>query len=210
MPWIAQETQYCSLRYILGTVYSANTEASEISPDGEKMFSSIGLEGKSACRSPGSRIRTDSCRLDHVADGEPLDGLILGSASRAVAAPDGVDVAAAYELRKSASVDDDEVSQLGTLDAEMHTLLVAAVVLSLLDHFGGFSSAVLVSRKVVRLEGRNISESGRWFRRRLTKGFKAVRFLSPTIDWRAQFGGLKFGTGLLNYKTLRRASEKVR
>lgn len=29
---MAQETQYCSLRYILGTVYSANTEASEISP----------------------------------------------------------------------------------------------------------------------------------------------------------------------------------
>jgi hypothetical protein len=28
---MAQETQYCSLRYILGTVYSANTEASEIS-----------------------------------------------------------------------------------------------------------------------------------------------------------------------------------
>ena len=31
---MAQETQYCSLRYILGTVYSANTEASEISPAG--------------------------------------------------------------------------------------------------------------------------------------------------------------------------------
>jgi hypothetical protein len=31
-PWMAQETQYCSLRYILGTVYSGNTEASEISP----------------------------------------------------------------------------------------------------------------------------------------------------------------------------------
>jgi hypothetical protein len=31
-PWIAQETQYCSLRYILGTVYSGNTDASEISP----------------------------------------------------------------------------------------------------------------------------------------------------------------------------------
>lgn len=32
LPWIAQETQYCSLRYILGTVYSAKTEASEMSP----------------------------------------------------------------------------------------------------------------------------------------------------------------------------------
>lgn len=49
--------------------------------------------------------RTDSSRLNHVADGESLDGLVLGRASRAVAAADGVDVAAA--------------------------LLVAAVVLSL-------------------------------------------------------------------------------
>lgn len=32
LPWMAQETQYCSLRYILGTVYSAKTEASEMSP----------------------------------------------------------------------------------------------------------------------------------------------------------------------------------
>ena len=32
LPWMAQETQYCSLRYILGTVYSWKTEASEISP----------------------------------------------------------------------------------------------------------------------------------------------------------------------------------
>ena len=32
LPWMAQETQYCSLRYILGTVYSEKTEASEISP----------------------------------------------------------------------------------------------------------------------------------------------------------------------------------
>lgn len=31
LPWIAQETQYCNLRYILGTVYSGNTDASEIS-----------------------------------------------------------------------------------------------------------------------------------------------------------------------------------
>jgi len=32
LPWMAQETQYCNFRYILGTVYSGNTEASEISP----------------------------------------------------------------------------------------------------------------------------------------------------------------------------------
>jgi hypothetical protein len=56
----------------------------------------------------GVRDITDSSRLDHVADGETLDGLVLGRASRAVAASDGLDVAAA--------------------------LLVATVVLSLLDH----------------------------------------------------------------------------
>ena len=39
--------------------------------------------------------RTNSSRLDHVADGEALDRLILGGASRAVAAADGLDVAAA-------------------------------------------------------------------------------------------------------------------
>lgn len=55
---------------------------------------------------------TNSGRLDHVADGESLDGLVLGRAARAVGATDRLDVAA--------------------------TLLVAAVVLSLLDHFGGF------------------------------------------------------------------------
>src|SRR5689334_4870643 len=33
---MAQETQYCSLRYILGTVYSAKTEASEMSPARER------------------------------------------------------------------------------------------------------------------------------------------------------------------------------
>jgi len=39
--------------------------------------------------------RTNSSRLNHVADGESLDGLVLGGASRAVGAPDGLDVAAA-------------------------------------------------------------------------------------------------------------------
>jgi hypothetical protein len=32
LPWMAQETQYCSFRYIFGTEYSLKTEASEISP----------------------------------------------------------------------------------------------------------------------------------------------------------------------------------
>lgn len=37
--------------------------------------------------------RTDGSGLDHVADGESLDRLVLGGASRAVGAADGLDVA---------------------------------------------------------------------------------------------------------------------
>lgn len=43
----------------------------------------------------GKEERTNSSRLDHVADGETLDRLILGGAASAVAAADRVDVAAA-------------------------------------------------------------------------------------------------------------------
>lgn len=39
--------------------------------------------------------RTDGSRLNHVADGEPLDSLVLGSATGAVGAAHGLDVAAA-------------------------------------------------------------------------------------------------------------------
>lgn len=53
---------------------------------------------------------TNGGGLDHVADGKSLDRLVLGSASRAVAAANGLDVAA--------------------------TLLVTAVGCSLLDHDG--------------------------------------------------------------------------
>jgi hypothetical protein len=38
--------------------------------------------------------RTDGGGLDHVADGESLDRLVLGGASRAVGAADGLDVTA--------------------------------------------------------------------------------------------------------------------
>ena len=62
----------------------------------------------------GGEILTSGGGLNHVADGEALDGLVLGGASRAVGAADGLDVAAA--------------------------LLVAAVVLPLLDHFDGILS----------------------------------------------------------------------
>ena len=107
LPWMAQETQYCSLRYILGTVYSAKTEASEISPGESNCQQNVrrslgsvgrwGVEVLSGRRRDGRQVRTDSRGLNHVADGEPLDGLILGSASRAVGAPDGLDVAATCE-----------------------------------------------------------------------------------------------------------------
>ena len=43
----------------------------------------------------GRVSRTDGSRLNHVADGEALDRLVLGSASRAVGAADRLDVAAA-------------------------------------------------------------------------------------------------------------------
>lgn len=46
--------------------------------------------------------RTDGSGLNHVADGEALDGLILGSASRAVAAADGLGVAAALLVAAAA------------------------------------------------------------------------------------------------------------
>jgi hypothetical protein len=39
--------------------------------------------------------RTDSGRLNHIADGEPLDSLVLGRASRAVATADRLDMTAA-------------------------------------------------------------------------------------------------------------------
>jgi hypothetical protein len=89
-PWMAQETQYWSFRYILGTVYSGKTDASEISP-----ARPVSSYSNSPCVYSSVRAkRTDSGRLDHVADGESLDCLVLGSASRAVAAADGLDVAA--------------------------------------------------------------------------------------------------------------------
>jgi len=55
---------------------------------------------------------TDSCGLNHVANGESLDGLVLGRASGAVGAPDGLNVTT--------------------------TLLVATVGSSLLNHDGRF------------------------------------------------------------------------
>jgi hypothetical protein len=42
LPWMAQETQYWSFRYILGTVYSGKTEASEMSPAWPVSFHVLG------------------------------------------------------------------------------------------------------------------------------------------------------------------------
>jgi len=67
--------------------------------------------GDSVLREDGGiRDITNGSGLDHVANGESLDCLVLGCASRAVGATDGLDVAA--------------------------TLLVTAVGRSLLDHVG--------------------------------------------------------------------------
>lgn len=60
----------------------------------------------------GVRDITDGSGLNHVADGESLDRLVLRSATSAVGAAHGLDVAAA--------------------------VLVATVVRPLLDHFDGF------------------------------------------------------------------------
>ena len=47
--------------------------------------------------------RTDSGGLNHVADGESLDGLVLGGASRAVGATDRLDVAPAVLVAAAAN-----------------------------------------------------------------------------------------------------------
>jgi hypothetical protein len=80
----------------LGTVYSAKTEASEISPVEGKVQSVSWPVARGS--STLSVERTDSSGLNHVADGESLDGLVLGGASRAVRASDGLGVAAALLL----------------------------------------------------------------------------------------------------------------
>ena len=57
---MAQETQYCSFRYILGTVYSAKTEASEMSPREQlATLHTWRLEGKGV----DARIAADSTML---------------------------------------------------------------------------------------------------------------------------------------------------
>lgn len=62
-------------------------------------YCSTGTQKKTGCFvgyvRNGAIRRTDSCGFDHVADGKSLYSLVLGGASRAVGAADGLDVAAA-------------------------------------------------------------------------------------------------------------------
>jgi hypothetical protein len=63
-----------------------------------RIILSIFSQHNSARRIGGScsfAVRTDGSGLNHVADGESLDGLVLGSAAGAVGAAHGLDVAAA-------------------------------------------------------------------------------------------------------------------
>ena len=94
---MAQETQYCSFKYILGTVYSGKTEASEISPAhyiSQFLPSMLSTAELLSSKGPWWQ-RTDRGRLDHVSDCESLDCLVLRRASGAVGASDGLDMAAA-------------------------------------------------------------------------------------------------------------------
>jgi hypothetical protein len=75
-------------------VYSGKTEASEISPVQDVSPCPPAIAVFDARSAAGCGRRTDGGRLDHVADGESLDRLVLGCASRAVGAADGLDVAA--------------------------------------------------------------------------------------------------------------------
>ena len=100
LPWMAQETQYCSLRYILGTVYSGNTEASEISPGRSQLCFSLGgafrrserMAADSTCERISDMFGEILSLPYHVADGESLYRLVLGCASRAVGASDRLNV----------------------------------------------------------------------------------------------------------------------
>lgn len=92
---MAQETQYCSFRYIFGTEYSLKTEASEISP--AQCVNMVVLSSLSVLR-----LHTNSCGFDHVSNCESLDRLVLWCAARAVGASDRLDVAAALLVASTA------------------------------------------------------------------------------------------------------------
>ncbi len=79
--------------------------------------------------------RTDGGGLDHVADGEPLDGLVLGGASRAVGAADGLDVAAALLVTAAVSLLALPPVRAATA-SKLRGVVGCVLGCSLLDHVG--------------------------------------------------------------------------
>ena len=72
--------------------------------------------------------RTDSSGLDHVADGESLDGLVLRNASRAVGAADGLDVATTLLVATA-------VQKMSARHSALSQTSQIVLGSSLLDHF---------------------------------------------------------------------------
>jgi hypothetical protein len=144
LPWMAQDTQYCSLRYIFGTEYSVKTEASEMSPVFHHRSQYLLLcrlsSRKESCSDIGSLRRTNSGRLDHVPDGESLDGFVLGCAAGAVGASDGLDVAAAFLV----------TSAVGPVSICLLFCVYMDVILGrpLLDHFDDLKSVISKSTRL--------------------------------------------------------------
>lgn len=116
----------------------------------------------------GGGIRTNGGGLDHVADGEALDGLVLGRAARAVAAADGLGVAAALLVAaavrtvSASGPGAGEPRRLGWTSAatgQCGTRLGSFVlVLSLLHHLGG---VVCEERSSIRVSSRTRLDEGR-------------------------------------------------
>lgn len=127
---MAHDTQYCSFKYILGTEYSAKTEASEISP--VSLQSVLCFHSCDSCARLFLHQRTNGSGFDHVSYRESLDRLVLGCASRAVGASDRLDVATAF-LVTSAKVVLVHVWGLllvafSYLDARFFTMIAVCVV----------------------------------------------------------------------------------
>jgi hypothetical protein len=77
---MAQDTQYTTLMYSLGTVYSG----AENSSGHRRAAKGLGSGTRPTLVDGGLRDITDRCTLDHVADLEALDGLVLCDAAVAV------------------------------------------------------------------------------------------------------------------------------
>ena len=142
LPWMAQETQYWSFRYILGTAQSVKTEASEISParfkrdtlairsfsgnDMTKLLFSLrallsfhGFSISQVLCVPRAFLdgckRTDSSRFNHVTDSESLDCLVLRGATSAVRATDRADVTTALLVATTVRKRKNDISWLASM-----------------------------------------------------------------------------------------------